>query len=142
MGGRRILSFGMGPWSGCEGGLAMTDGITTRYGRIIIDEEVAATIAGIAATECYGVVGMASRRIKDGIAELLGRENLARGVKVTFDDGQAIITVNIVVGYGIRISEVAHNVMHKVKYMVENLTGLRVARVKINVQGVKVNGGA
>jgi len=112
--------------------------ITNELGRLSVSEDVIATIAGVAATECYGIVGMSSRRMADGIAELLGRENLSRGVEVAVEGDKATITLNVIVGYGTRISEVARNVVDKVKYTVENATDLKVAKVKVNVQGVKV----
>ena len=111
---------------------------TNELGRLSLSEDAIATIAGVAATECYGVVGMASRRMSDGLAELLGKENLSRGVNVEIDGDNAIITLNVVVGYGTRISEVARNIVDKVKYTVETATGLRVKKVRVNVQGVRV----
>jgi uncharacterized alkaline shock family protein YloU len=107
-------------------------------GRLSLSEDAIATIAGVAATECYGIVGMASRRMSDGIAEMLGRENLSRGVDVEIDGDTAMVTLNVIVGYGTRISEVARNVVDKVKYTVENATGLKVTKVRVNVQGVRV----
>jgi uncharacterized alkaline shock family protein YloU len=110
---------------------------STSLGKIVIADEVIATIAGLAATECYGIVGMAARRFKDGIAELLGRENLSRGVVVASRDGGVSIDLNVIIGYGTRISEVAHNVSSQVKYRVEQSTGMRVRGVNISVQGVR-----
>ena len=112
--------------------------ITNNLGKIDISEEVIATIAGAAAVECYGLVGMASRKSTDMFSELLGRENLARGVVVSIDDNQVVIDLYIIVGYGVKISEVATNVMERVRYTTENLTGLKVAQVNVNVQGVRV----
>lgn len=110
----------------------------TDSGKITISEEVVATVAGVAATECYGIVGMASRKIKDGIAELLGRESLSKGVEVELDGNKVKVRLYIVVGYGTRISEVANNVVEQVKYKIESSTGLEVQHVDIRVQGVKV----
>jgi uncharacterized alkaline shock family protein YloU len=109
------------------------------YGQTNISEEVIATIAGIAAVECFGLVGMSSRKLKDGIAELLKRENLSKGVEVLIEDNEITIDLFIVVAYGVKISEVCHNVMEKVKYTVENMTGMRVKNVNVNVQGVRVD---
>jgi uncharacterized alkaline shock family protein YloU len=109
----------------------------TKLGKIEISEEVIATIAGSAAIECYGLVGMASRKISDGVSGLLKRENLSKGVTVTFREDQVIIDLNIIVGYGTKISEVASNVMDRVRYTVETMTGLKVAEVNVNVQGVR-----
>ncbi|MGI6576250.1 MAG: Asp23/Gls24 family envelope stress response protein [bacterium] len=117
----------------------MKNEIKTSFGRIVIAEEVIATIAGMAAVECYGLVGMASRKIKDGIVELLRKDNLSRGVEVIVRDDDVFINLYIIVGYGVKISEVAHNVMEKVKYSIEHITGLKVAKVYVNVQGVKVS---
>ena len=114
--------------------------IVNSFGKIDFSEEVIATIAGATAVECYGLVGMASRKITDGFADLLGRENLARGVVVSIQDNKVIIDLYIVVGYGVRISEVASNVMESVRYTTEKLTGLNVAQVNVNVQGVRVLG--
>ncbi len=112
--------------------------INTELGRIAITDEVIATIAGVAATECYGIVGMSARRLKDGIAELLGRENLSKGVDVIVDQESVIVNLNVIVGYGTRISEVARNVKEKVKYTLEGTTGLSVSQVNVIVQGVNV----
>jgi uncharacterized alkaline shock family protein YloU len=112
--------------------------ILTEIGRINLSEDVIATMAGVATTECYGIVGMAGSRLKDGIAELLGRENLARGVQVTLDEDSVEIDLHIVVGYGTRISEIGRNVTTQVRYVIESFTGLQVRGVHIHVEGVKM----
>lgn len=112
--------------------------ITNDTGKIIISKEVIATLAGIAAMECYGIVGMASQKIKDGIAELIGMEALSKGVEVILKNEQININVYIIVGYGTKISEIANNVMEKVRYTVEQHTGMIVDHVQIHVQGVRV----
>lgn len=109
----------------------------TKLGNVEISEDVIATISGAAAIECYGLVGMASRKISDGVSGLLKRENLSKGVSVTLQEEDLIIDLNIIVGYGIKISEVASNVMDRVRYTVETMTGLKVAEVNVNVQGVR-----
>ncbi|WP_243103593.1 Asp23/Gls24 family envelope stress response protein [Dehalobacter sp. MCB1] len=109
----------------------------TKLGNVEISEDVIATISGAAAIECYGLVGMASRKISDGVSGLLKRENLSKGVNVTVQEEDLIIDLNIIVGYGIKISEVASNVMDRVRYTVETMTGLKVAEVNVNVQGVR-----
>ncbi len=112
--------------------------VSTELGQITISDEVIALIAGMGATECYGLVGMASRNIQDGIAELLGMDNLSRGIEVKLAADEVVIDLYIIVEYGTKITEVAHNVMDKVRYVVESMTGLKVARVNITVQGVRV----
>lgn len=116
----------------------MAKEVVTDLGRILLSEEVIATMAGVATTECYGIVGMAGSLIKDGIAELLGRENLSKGVNVSMEDDTIEVDLYVVVGYGTRISEIARNVTDKVRYVVESSTGLKVTGIHIHVQGVKV----
>ncbi|MGZ4031568.1 MAG: Asp23/Gls24 family envelope stress response protein [Tumebacillaceae bacterium] len=115
--------------------------LRTQLGEIRISEDVIATVAGSAALDCYGLVGMASRKqVKDSITELLGRENLSRGVQVRIQEDEVIVDMFIIVSYGTRISEVAHNVMDKVKYTLDSYLGLTVDKVNIIVQGVRVTG--
>jgi uncharacterized alkaline shock family protein YloU len=112
--------------------------VETRLGRLVLSEEAIATIAGAAATECYGVVGMAGRKMTDGISELLGKENLSRGVSVSIDGDLVYIDLSVILGYGVRITEVARMIVDKVRYTVENATGLTVKKVTVNVQGIRV----
>ncbi len=113
--------------------------IVTEYGVITINKDVIATLAGIAATSCFGIVGMvSSRMISDGISDLLGKEALSKGVDVTIQGDHLIIRVSIVVGYGNNISIIANNVVEKIKYTVETHTGLIVDRVDVRIQGVRV----
>ncbi len=113
--------------------------IKTKYGQIDISNDVIATVAGGAAVECYGIVGMASKQqIKDGIAEILRKENFTRGVIVRQEDDQVHIDMYIIVSYGTKISEVAHNVQQQVKYILKKTLGINIDSVNIYVQGVRV----
>lgn len=117
----------------------MTVEISTQLGQIDVAVEVIETLAGSAAMECYGLVGMASQKqIKDGISDLLKRDNFGKGVVVREDEDGVHIDMYIIVSYGTKISEVAHNVQTKVKYTLEQTLGLHVETVNIFVQGVKV----
>lgn len=114
--------------------------IDSSYGKVIITDHVVSVLAGSAALECYGLVGMASRKqLKDGITELLGRDNLSRGVEVRRENEQVHIDLYIIVSYGTKISEVAHNIQSKVKYVLNDVVGLKVDYVNIFVQGVRVS---
>jgi uncharacterized alkaline shock family protein YloU len=113
--------------------------LATDNGKIEVADQVIAVIAGSAAMDCYGLVGMASRKgLKDGIAELLGRENLSRGVEVRREGELLHLDLYVIVSYGTRISEVAHNIQSKVKYVLDEVVGLKVDFVNIFVQGVRV----
>lgn len=110
-----------------------------KYGQIDISNEVVAMVAGGAAIDCYGIVGMASKnQIKDGLTEILRKENFARGVIVRQEEDRIHIDMYIIVSYGTKISEVAHNVQTKVKYTLDHTVGLAVDSVNIYVQGVRV----
>lgn len=116
----------------------MANTLQTEYGKITVSKDVIAAIAGSAAVECYGLVGMASQKLQDGLFQLLGREAIKKGIQVNIVEDKISIDVYIVVGYGTKINEVAHNVMERVYYNVQKLTGLAIERVNIIVQGVKV----
>jgi uncharacterized alkaline shock family protein YloU len=114
--------------------------LATEFGKVHVTSEVISVLAGSAALECYGLVGMASRKqLKDGIAELLGRDNLSRGVEVRQEQDGLVIDLYIIVSYGTKISEVAHNVQNRVKYVLGDVVGLEVHDVNIFVQGVRVS---
>ncbi|MCM3713152.1 Asp23/Gls24 family envelope stress response protein [Halalkalibacter oceani] len=111
----------------------------TQLGLVDVSRDVVATIAGGAAIDCYGIIGMASQKqIKDGITDLLGKENFRRGVVIREEDDEIHIDMYIIVSYGTKISEVAYNVQTKVKYQLEQMLGLDVDSVNIFVQGVRV----
>ncbi|GAB7388091.1 Asp23/Gls24 family envelope stress response protein [Bacillaceae bacterium] len=117
----------------------MTVEIKTSLGKIDIAEEVIAKVAGGAALDCYGLVGMASQKsLKDGIVELLRKENLSRGVVVRKAEDGVNIDVYIIVSYGTKISEVAHNVQEKIRYTLQQSLGIEMAKVNVFVQGVRV----
>ncbi|HHV46196.1 MAG TPA: Asp23/Gls24 family envelope stress response protein [Tissierellia bacterium] len=109
-----------------------------QFGYIDIDDNVIATIAGLSAMESYGIVGMASKNATDGFFELLKRDNLSKGVKIYSDKNEVIIDLHVILQYGIKISVVAENIIEKVKFNVENLTGLKVKKVNVYVQGIRV----
>lgn len=116
-----------------------TEGPLTRsgsLGSIEVSPRVVASIVGHAANESYGIVGMAARGLRDGIAERLNRENSHRGVNVTVRQGGIHIELYVIAQYGTRVSEVAHNLMSAVKYSVEKMLGIEVLAVNVNVQGI------
>ncbi len=112
--------------------------MVTEFGKVTIAEELLTNLVGYVAMECYGLVGMSSRKIKDGISELLGRDNLSKGIEIKLEKDQLIVELYVVLGYGISIPEVAYSIMKKVKETLEQVTGLVVSRVNINVQGIQL----
>lgn len=112
-----------------------------KSGHVRISDEVVGVIAGIAATEVEGVVGM-SMGLVGGLSEMLGKKSPSRGVKVEVGEKEAALDLFIVVEYGVRIPSIAQKVQDNVKRAVESMTGLKVVAVNIHIQGVGVPGGA
>ncbi|HEN2073998.1 TPA: Asp23/Gls24 family envelope stress response protein [Enterococcus faecium] len=113
--------------------------IQTSAGTIEITNDVIVTVVGGAATDVFGVVGMASKnQIKDNITEILRKENYSRGVVVRQEDNGIAVDVYTIISYGTKISEVSRNVQEKVKYNLEALLGVTANSVNVFVQGVRV----
>ena len=108
------------------------------YGTLDIEDNVIATIAGLSAMESYGIVGMASKNATDGFFDLLRWDNLSRGVKIYTENNTVTIDLHVILEFGMRIAIVAENIIDKVKFNVENLTGLKVKKVNVYVQGIRV----
>ncbi|MFZ5688153.1 MAG: Asp23/Gls24 family envelope stress response protein [Bacillota bacterium] len=104
-------------------------------GSIRIADEVVGVIAGLAATEIPGVAGM-SGGIAGGFAEMLGRRNLSKGVKVEVGEKETAIDLFVIVQFGVRIPDVALSIQQNVKRAVESMTGLKVVEINIHIQGV------
>jgi len=105
------------------------------YGEVNIAEDVLATIAGIAATEVKGVAGM-SGGLVGGIAEILGKKTLSKGVKVVVNEKGVFVDLNLIVDYGTKIPEVAWEIQDKVKKTIQTMANLSVVEVNIHIQGV------
>lgn len=117
----------------------MTLEIKNEFGSIDISNEVIATVAGGAAVECYGIIGMASKhQVRDNIADILRRDNYSKGVIVTQNEDKLDVEMYIIVAYGTKISEIANNVQSTVKYTLEKSLNLKVNAVNIFIQGVRV----
>lgn len=110
----------------------------TNLGKISIDDNVIATIAGVSAMESYGIVGMASKNATDGLFELLKWDYLTKGIKVYSKDNILTIDLHVILEYGVKISVVADNIIERVKFNVEKLTGQKVDQINVFVQGIRV----
>jgi len=122
-----------------SGGIFMSVELKNEFGNIDISNDVVAQMAGGAALECYGIVGMASKhQIRDGLTDILRKENFAKGVLVRQQGEDLHIDMYVIVSYGTKISEVAYQVQSKVKYTLDKTLGMAVKSVNIYVQGVRV----
>lgn len=107
-------------------------------GSVNIANDVLADLAGYASLESYGVVGMASPSLRDGVAQLLPAQKLRRGVKVAATPEGVTVDLFVVIEYGTNLAEVSHNLANRVRYVITNTADVKVASVDVHVQGVKV----
>jgi len=105
-------------------------------GTIDISETTVTTVASRAINQCYGVVGMSSKNLVNGIANLLSRDS-KRGIEVSIENDEIIIDVYVIVEYGVRIRAVAESIQNTVKFHVEKSLGLPVRAVNVYVQGLR-----
>ena len=107
-------------------------------GTINIANDVLADLAGYAALECYGIVGMASPTLRDGVAQLLSLDKLRKGVAITSDGEGVRVDLYVIAEYGTQLAEVAHNMADRVRYVLTSTAEVKVETVDVHVQGIKV----
>ncbi|HEX9093011.1 MAG TPA: Asp23/Gls24 family envelope stress response protein [Coriobacteriia bacterium] len=111
---------------------------STIVGSINIANDVLAHLAGYAALECYGIVGMASPTLRDGVAQLLSRDKLPKGVSIASDGEGVTVDLYVIAEYGTQLAEVAHNMAERVKYVLTSTAEVKVLAVDVHIQGIKV----
>ena len=111
--------------------------VNTGSGTITISTPVYTTIAGMAATNCFGVKGMAARSMKDGLVHLLRKEAMSKGVHVTVNEDNTIsIDLHIMVDHGINLSAIGSSIIEQVRYVVQSMTGTTVKLVNVMVDSM------
>jgi uncharacterized alkaline shock family protein YloU len=116
----------------------MQSKIKNELGVVGIENEVIARIAGLAAMECYGVVGMAAKSLRDGLVRLLRIESLSKGVVLeTLESGELSIELHIIVDYGTNLVAIAETLQSNVRYKVEESVGMKVRDVNIFIESVR-----
>ena len=108
-------------------------------GVIVIQNDVLAKIAGMAATRCYGVVGMVSRKGSNGLVSLLMGESITKGVNISTENDRITIDLHIMVEYGVNISVICESIINNVKYSIESMTGCKVGKINVNVESARVD---
>lgn len=106
-------------------------------GKIVISEDVLCTIASIAASEAEGVENM-SGSIVGGIAEMIGKKNNSKGIKVSIDENVVNVEVHFVAKYGVKLTEVCWDIQQKVKKAIETMCGMDVSAVNVFVESVHI----
>ena len=113
--------------------------MSTSLGKISITDELIASIAGYAAVENVGIVGMNAKKASDSFIELFGKDNMRRGVKVTMVSPDVMdIDLYVTLEYGVSLPAVAQNAKSNVKYRVEEMTGLTVHSINVHVENIRV----
>lgn len=108
-------------------------------GTISIPEDLFTLLAGYAAIENYGIIGMAAKNASDSFVELFTKDNLKKGVKVTIiSENEVDVDLHVMLQYGVSLPAVAENARDNVKYRLEELTGVKVRCVNIFVEGIRV----
>lgn len=109
----------------------------SEYGDITIDSKVISTCAGSVAVECFGIIGMAWVNVKDGVVKLLRRDSWSKGISIKFDNNELVLDFHVIVAYGVNIPTVTENLISNVKYKLEALTGFKVAKINVYIDGVR-----
>ena len=112
--------------------------LETERGAITISPDVFTNITGAAATNCYGVKGMAVRSKTDGLVHLLRRESMAKGVRVRFNDDDTVSIELHIVDNGVNLTAVSRSIMSEVRYIVEKITGVKVRSVDVCVDSMVI----
>ncbi len=111
----------------------------TKNGCVNISTSVYTDIAGTAATNCFGVKGMAARSMKDGVYHLLRKESASKGVRVQFHEDDSIsIDLHIMVDYGVNLNAVASSIISEVRYVVSKHTGTQVKAVNVYIDSMMI----
>ena len=108
-------------------------------GSINVSTSVYTDIAGTAASNCFGVKGMAARSVKDGVYHLLRKESASKGVNVQFHEDDTItIDLHIIVDHGVNLSAVGESIISEVRYKVNKSTGTTVRAVNVYVDSMMI----
>ena len=109
-----------------------------QLGRVSISPRAIATIAFHAARQSYGVVGLTSKNIMEGITQVIVKDP-THGIEVKYDGDKIVIDIYVIIEYGTRITSVASSVSNTVKYHVEKALGMSVEQVNVHVRGLRVS---
>ena len=113
--------------------------MNTDAGQITVDSAVYTNIAGFAATNCFGVKGMAVRSMTDGLVHLLRREAMSKGVRIIpHEEGDISIELHIVVEHGVNIAAVCRSIINQVRYMVSENTGASIRSIDVCVDSMNM----
>lgn len=111
----------------------------TDKGAVVIGSSVYTNIAGVAASNCFGVKGMAMRSMTDGLVHLLRKESMSKGVRVHFHEDDSIsIDLHIMVDHGVNLATVGSSIISEVRYVVNKCTGTQVRAVNVYIDSMMI----
>ncbi len=113
--------------------------LQTEKGGITVSSTVFTNVVGMAASNCFGVKGMAVRSMTDGLVHLLRKEAMGKGVLVTFHEDNSIsIDLHIIVDHGVNLTAVGNSIISEVRYVVEKTTETKVRTVNVYIDSMRV----
>lgn len=116
----------------------MNGQLKSENGTVTINSEVIAQYAGSVAVGCSGIVGMTAVSVVDGLYKLLKPDYIRHGIKVDFTDNGIVLDFHVIIAYGVKITTVCDNLISTVKYDIEEFTGLKISKINVFVEGVRV----
>ncbi len=106
-------------------------------GSLRVSNNVIADLAGYAALECYGVVGMAYTDEEQGVARLLPIQRLSKGIEVALEDGIIVVDLHVILEQGVNMASVAENLVSTVKFILNQIAELSEAEIRVHVEGMR-----
>jgi uncharacterized alkaline shock family protein YloU len=108
-------------------------------GTLRVSNECIADLAGYAALECYGVVGMAYIESQSGVIRLLPTYRMRKGVDVNIEGAEVVVDLHVVVESGVNMAQVSSNLESTVKFILARIAELENVRVRVHVEGMRVS---
>ncbi|MDO4539239.1 MAG: Asp23/Gls24 family envelope stress response protein [Coriobacteriales bacterium] len=110
---------------------------TTIPGSLRVSNDVIADLAGYAALECYGVVGMAYTDEEQGVARLLPIHRLRKGIEVSMEPTGIVVDLHVILEQGVNMASVAQNLVSTVKFILNQIAEISDAEVRVHVEGMR-----
>lgn len=108
-------------------------------GSLRVSNDCIADLAGYAAMECYGVVGMAVTDTQNGVIHMLPDQRLRKGVGVSYEDGAVVVDLHVVVESGVNMASVCKNLEDSVRFLLQKIAEFEDIVVRIHIEAIRTN---
>ncbi len=108
-------------------------------GNLKVSNDCIADLAGYAALECYGVVGMADTDEEQGVTFLLPTQRLSKGVDVSAEDGHLVVDLHVVMEQGVNMAAISSNLVSSVKFLLARIAELQDVEVRVHIEGMRTS---